>query len=163
MKGFLTPWCCGMTRLTSEPVRSTTNASSTQPPMPSLRYNIQQYVLDFSLEGLYSFSLLIMINNVFSCVVLCLKGLMPPCQVGNSNYSEIWLVFISRIQDSRPNLIYWQSVSPALKSLMQVCDGLFVDYHWKEGSPSASAAFAGPRANQVYMGVDVFGRGTFGT
>lgn len=42
------------------------------------------------------------------------------------------------------------------------CDGIFTDYHWEEKSPSQSADFAGPRSYDVFTGIDVFGRGTFG-
>ena len=33
---------------------------------------------------------------------------------------------------------------------------------WQEGSPAHVAAEAGPRAADVFMGVDAFGRGTYG-
>ena len=33
---------------------------------------------------------------------------------------------------------------------------------WSAGTPAQVAAMAGPRATDVFMGVDVFGRGTYG-
>ncbi|KAG0618838.1 hypothetical protein M758_4G094900 [Ceratodon purpureus] len=41
-------------------------------------------------------------------------------------------------------------------------DGLFTNYSWSEYMAESSANLAGERAPEVYMGVDVFGRNTFG-
>jgi len=46
-------------------------------------------------------------------------------------------------------------------SFFEACDGLFTNYHWTDKTPQQVAKVAGRRANDVYMGVDVFGRGTF--
>lgn len=43
-----------------------------------------------------------------------------------------------------------------------LCDGIFVNYTWKENYPKYSAAVAGDRRFDVYMGIDVFGRNTYG-
>jgi len=43
-----------------------------------------------------------------------------------------------------------------------LCDGLFANYTWKKKDPQDSAAVAGDRKYDVYMGIDVFGRNTFG-
>ncbi|XP_037467822.1 cytosolic endo-beta-N-acetylglucosaminidase 1-like [Triticum dicoccoides] len=48
------------------------------------------------------------------------------------------------------------------KPFFDLCDGLFVNYTWKEKYPRDSAATAGDRKYDVYMGIDVFGRNTFG-
>jgi mannosyl-glycoprotein endo-beta-N-acetylglucosaminidase len=37
-----------------------------------------------------------------------------------------------------------------------------MNYTWKENYPKASAEIAGDRKYDVYMGIDVFGRGTYG-
>ncbi|KAJ7568961.1 hypothetical protein O6H91_01G054600 [Diphasiastrum complanatum] len=42
------------------------------------------------------------------------------------------------------------------------CDGVFINYTWKEEYAKVSAIAARHRAFDVYMGVDVFGRNTFG-
>ncbi|KAI1232521.1 Cytosolic endo-beta-N-acetylglucosaminidase, partial [Lamprotornis superbus] len=39
------------------------------------------------------------------------------------------------------------------------CDGLFTNYNWKEEQLERTQRLAGPRLNDVYVGVDVFGRG----
>ncbi|CAL5094334.1 unnamed protein product [Urochloa decumbens] len=48
------------------------------------------------------------------------------------------------------------------KPFFDVCDGLFANYTWKEKYPHDSAAAAGNRKYDVYMGIDIFGRNTFG-
>ncbi|KAJ4849540.1 hypothetical protein Tsubulata_033926 [Turnera subulata] len=42
------------------------------------------------------------------------------------------------------------------------CDGIFVNYTWEENYSKLSAAVAGDRKDDVYTGIDVFGRGTYG-
>lgn len=57
----------------------------------------------------------------------------------------------------------WQDkLSEYNKPFFDLCDGLFVNYTWKEKYPRDSAATAGDRKYDVYMGIDVFGRNTFG-
>nr|CAB3465559.1 unnamed protein product [Digitaria exilis] len=48
------------------------------------------------------------------------------------------------------------------KPFFDLCDGLFANYTWKENYPQDSAAVAGNRKYDVYMGIDIFGRNTFG-
>ncbi|KAK2442160.1 cytosolic endo-beta-N-acetylglucosaminidase [Trifolium repens] len=48
------------------------------------------------------------------------------------------------------------------KPFFDICDGIFVNYTWKEDYPRLSAAVAGDRKFDVYMGIDVFGRNTYG-
>ncbi|CAL0320340.1 unnamed protein product [Lupinus luteus] len=48
------------------------------------------------------------------------------------------------------------------KDFFDICDGIFVNYTWKEDYPRLSAAVAGDRKFDVYMGIDVFGRNTYG-
>jgi endo-beta-N-acetylglucosaminidase D len=42
------------------------------------------------------------------------------------------------------------------------CDGIFTNYTWTEEHLKKSALHSGARASDVYVGVDVFGRGSFG-
>ena len=44
----------------------------------------------------------------------------------------------------------------------EAADAIFINYTWKEGTPGQAAAVAGARKHDVYMGVDVFGRNTYG-
>ncbi|KAK4273731.1 hypothetical protein QN277_017070 [Acacia crassicarpa] len=48
------------------------------------------------------------------------------------------------------------------KPFFDICDGIFVNYTWKEDYPRLSANVAGDRKFDVYMGIDVFGRNTYG-
>lgn len=56
------------------------------------------------------------------------------------------------------------SVCPATLTLVpriffDACDGLFTNYNWKEEQLERTQRLAGPRQNDVYVGVDVFARG----
>ncbi|KAJ8484629.1 hypothetical protein OPV22_017114 [Ensete ventricosum] len=48
------------------------------------------------------------------------------------------------------------------KPFFDLCDGILVNYWWEEPGVEDSAGVAGERRFDVYMGIDVFGRGTFG-
>ncbi|KAL9351893.1 hypothetical protein Peur_054573 [Populus x canadensis] len=57
----------------------------------------------------------------------------------------------------------WQDqLNEKNKPFFDICDGIFVNYTWKSNYPDLSAAVAGDRKFDVYMGIDVFGRKTFG-
>ncbi|XP_024995721.1 cytosolic endo-beta-N-acetylglucosaminidase 1-like [Cynara cardunculus var. scolymus] len=57
----------------------------------------------------------------------------------------------------------WQDqLNDKNKPFFDICDGIFMNYSWKEDYPRSSAAVAGNRKFDVYMGIDVFGRGTYG-
>lgn len=48
------------------------------------------------------------------------------------------------------------------KRFFDACDGIYTNYAWKADDPSRSALAAEGRRWDVYTGVDVFGRGTWG-
>uniref|UniRef100_A0A1J3CL91 mannosyl-glycoprotein endo-beta-N-acetylglucosaminidase n=1 Tax=Noccaea caerulescens TaxID=107243 RepID=A0A1J3CL91_NOCCA len=57
----------------------------------------------------------------------------------------------------------WQDrLTEKNKPFFDLCDGIFINYTWKESYPKLSAEVAGDRKFDVYMGIDVFGRGSFG-
>ncbi|XP_073122307.1 cytosolic endo-beta-N-acetylglucosaminidase 1 [Henckelia pumila] len=57
----------------------------------------------------------------------------------------------------------WQNqLNDKNKPFFDLCDGIFVNYTWEEDFPKLSADVAGDRRFDVYMGIDVFGRGTYG-
>ncbi|XP_021295371.1 cytosolic endo-beta-N-acetylglucosaminidase 1 [Herrania umbratica] len=57
----------------------------------------------------------------------------------------------------------WQNqLNEKNKPFFDICDGIFVNYTWMEDYPKLSATAAGDRKFDVYMGIDVFGRGTYG-
>lgn len=55
----------------------------------------------------------------------------------------------------------WQNTLNAENKLFfDKCDGIFLNYAWKEDTPAEAAAVAGPgREKDVYFGIDCFGRG----
>ncbi|KAH1211828.1 Cytosolic endo-beta-N-acetylglucosaminidase 1 [Glycine max] len=59
--------------------------------------------------------------------------------------------------------LWWQNeLNEYNKSFFDICDGIFTNYSWQEDYPWRSASVAGDRKFDVYMGIDVFGRGTYG-
>lgn len=57
----------------------------------------------------------------------------------------------------------WQNqLNDNNKAFFDLCDGIFTNYLWEEDFAKLSATVAGDRKFDVYMGIDVFGRGTFG-
>eukprot|EP00727_Mastigamoeba_balamuthi_P005704 m51a1_g1753 putative cytosolic endo-beta-n-acetylglucosaminidase-like (576) ;mRNA; r:227318-229330 len=57
----------------------------------------------------------------------------------------------------------WQDrLTPKNEPWFSACDGLFTNYTWKAGMPAESARMAGSRCYDVYTGIDVFGRNTYG-
>ncbi|CAN6921489.1 unnamed protein product, partial [Brassica oleracea] len=57
----------------------------------------------------------------------------------------------------------WQDhLNEKNRPFFDLCDGIFMNYTWKESYPKLSAEVAGDRKYDVYMGIDVFGRGSFG-
>ncbi|KAG8644856.1 hypothetical protein MANES_10G008500v8 [Manihot esculenta] len=59
-------------------------------------------------------------------------------------------------------LLYQNQLNEKNKPFFDICDGIFANYGWEEDYPKLSAAVAGDRKFDVYMGIDVFGRGTYG-
>ena len=57
----------------------------------------------------------------------------------------------------------WQNALTTLnKPFFDRCDGLWINYTWKEGDPNTMRDAAGDRRGDVFIGVDCFGRGTYG-
>ena len=60
-------------------------------------------------------------------------------------------------------ILQWQDTLNHLNMpFFEAADAIFINYTWKEETPSQAAAVAGARKYDVYMGVDVFGRNTYG-
>ncbi|QCE01374.1 cytosolic endo-beta-N-acetylglucosaminidase 1-like [Vigna unguiculata] len=60
------------------------------------------------------------------------------------------------------DLYYQNELNELNRPFFDLCDGLFANYEWEENYPSRSGSVAGDRKFDVYMGIDVFGRGTYG-
>ena len=57
----------------------------------------------------------------------------------------------------------WQNGLTKLnKPFFDNCDGIWINYAWKEGDPNRMRDAAGDRKDDVFIGVDCFGRGTYG-
>lgn len=57
----------------------------------------------------------------------------------------------------------WQNeLNENNRCYFDVCDGIFLNYTWKESNLLTSLANANHRNLDVYVGIDVFGRNTFG-
>ena len=48
------------------------------------------------------------------------------------------------------------------RPFFDMCDGIFLNYNWNEQVLASSRALASDRSSDVYVGIDVFGRGCFG-
>jgi mannosyl-glycoprotein endo-beta-N-acetylglucosaminidase len=59
-------------------------------------------------------------------------------------------------------LIWQNALNTKNKPFFDVCDGIFLNYAWDQTAASASSFLAGSRSCDMFLGVDVFGRGTFG-
>eukprot|EP00668_Euglena_longa_P014756 GGOE01018775.1.p1 GENE.GGOE01018775.1~~GGOE01018775.1.p1 ORF type:complete len:728 (-),score=136.24 GGOE01018775.1:200-2383(-) len=60
-------------------------------------------------------------------------------------------------------VLKWQNrLSPLNQPFFDVTDGIFVNYAWEKEHPALSAALAKDRRHDVFVGIDVFGRGTYG-
>ncbi|KAG0336287.1 hypothetical protein BG000_006733 [Podila horticola] len=59
--------------------------------------------------------------------------------------------------------VAWQDkLSPENYAFFEQTDGIFTNYTWKEKSVGESVELAGSRNRDVYTGIDVWGRNTFG-
>uniref|UniRef100_A0A6B2KYC7 FBA domain-containing protein n=1 Tax=Arcella intermedia TaxID=1963864 RepID=A0A6B2KYC7_9EUKA len=59
--------------------------------------------------------------------------------------------------------VAWQNaLNPLNKIFFDGCDGIFLNYGWNEKLISESSSLAGERKLDVFTGIDIFGRGTFG-
>ncbi|KAK8928238.1 hypothetical protein KSP39_PZI017503 [Platanthera zijinensis] len=59
-------------------------------------------------------------------------------------------------------LKYQNQLNEKNKPFFDICDGIFCNYSWEEDYPKDSGNVAGDRRFDVYMGIDVWGRGTYG-
>lgn len=48
------------------------------------------------------------------------------------------------------------------RCFFDICDGIFINYTWNETNMANTATAAEHRALDVYVGIDIFGRNTYG-
>ena len=51
---------------------------------------------------------------------------------------------------------------PSIRQYFDLCDGIFLNYHWTMTDLKDSHSLASHRNSDVFVGIDVFGRGCFG-
>ena len=92
---------------------------------------------------------------------MCIWGcrvLTDACRAANSCSRVIWYDAVTS-----GGLLAWQNKLNELNAeFFAASDAIFINYVWKPGFPADSATAAGPRSQDVFMGIDVFGRNTFG-
>lgn len=59
-------------------------------------------------------------------------------------------------------LLWQNALNSSNYPFFDAADAIFINYGWRPPTAAATAAAAGQRRADVYMGVDVFGRGTYG-
>ena len=59
-------------------------------------------------------------------------------------------------------ILYVYAHTFSCRPFFDLCDGIFLNYGWNEPLLRASVELAGSRRGEVYVGVDVFGRGCYG-
>lgn len=89
----------------------------------------------------------------------CHRSLPTRCALDASGHRVLWYDAVTT-----EGTLRWQNgLHPTLnKPFFDASDGIFVNYGWTERLAALSAKVAGERVHDVFMGVDVYGRGTFG-
>ncbi|KAF9103397.1 hypothetical protein BGX27_010600 [Mortierella sp. AM989] len=72
------------------------------------------------------------------------------------------LIWYDSVISSTGELAWQDKLSPENYRFFEQTDGIFINYTWKEYAVGESVALAGPRNRDVYTGIDVWGRNTFG-
>jgi hypothetical protein len=94
----------------------------------------------------------------------------------------IWYDSVDARRGPHCGRVRWQSeLCEANSPFLSACDALFLDYHWSDGSggklratarrarelapartPGSRGVVCGPRSRDVFVGIDLWGRGGFG-
>ena len=83
-----------------------------------------------------------------------------PCDI---HQTQGWHVVHRYDAVTTEGILHWQdTVNDLNQPFFEAADAIFINYTWKENTPGQAAAVAGARKHDVYMGVDVFGRNTYG-
>lgn len=86
------------------------------------------------------------------------RVLMEKQHAAKSNSLVIWYDSVTKTGELK-----WQnSLNENNKNFFTGCDGIFLNYTWKNEHLQKSLTEAGSRKHDVYVGVDVFGRGCLG-
>ncbi|KAF9429627.1 hypothetical protein BGZ94_010095 [Podila epigama] len=72
------------------------------------------------------------------------------------------LIWYDSVITSTGEIAWQDKLSPENYGFFEQSDGIFTNYTWKENSVGESVKLAGSRNRDVYTGIDVWGRNTFG-
>jgi mannosyl-glycoprotein endo-beta-N-acetylglucosaminidase len=99
------------------------------------------------------------IVNVALLILLCDKLTKSLKKLDSNRYRVIW--YDSVIQTGE---LKWQNELNSLNEcFFNVCDAIFINYTWKDENLKKCIDFSDKkRLNNIYIGVDVFGRGCLG-
>lgn len=88
---------------------------------------------------------------------LC-RTLTEACRAANPHSLVIWYDAVTS-----EGVLKWQNTLNELNAdFFAATDAIFINYTWKAGYAVQAAEAAATRRLDVYMGIDVFGRNTFG-
>jgi hypothetical protein len=82
--------------------------------------------------------------------------------VSVSTGGEGSVIWYDSVIDGSGELKWQDTVNKRNRPFFDLADGIFVNYTWKQNTPLECAAVAQDRRADVFMGIDVFGRGTYG-
>lgn len=95
-----------------------------------------------------------LVPNLMSFLSILKKNLKE--RKNNKTYL-IWYDAVTVKGDLR----YQNELTQLNKPFFDICDGIFLNYNWVDESLLRSKQLAGERAHDVYVGVDIFGRGMY--
>lgn len=140
------PFCAPQPRCTAPP--SHTPCRPFSPPYPPLQFdgwlvNVESNIRSGQLPNLRKF---------LSALTSGMHTAVPGSQV-------VWYDAVS----AKDGLVKYQNcLNSNNMPFFDICDGIFLNYGWKPNELLRSKMNAGERAVDVYAGIDVFGRETFG-
>ena len=103
-----------------------------------------------------------MLGNIIyqpNYLFVCSLHFRGPIQIRGDNGWVIWYDSVTELGELK-----WQNaLTPANRCFFDVSDGIFLNYTWKpETHLDRSLSMAGDRKTDIFVGVDVFGRGCYG-
>ena len=69
---------------------------------------------------------------------------------------DIFELLINVLYTGGAMCVWWCS---CFRPYFDLCDGIFLNYNWTESGLESSRGLAAGREGEVYVGIDVFGRG----
>lgn len=112
----------------------------------------------FNFDG-WLLNIEVIVDNHLTKLVDLVKQINQECKKVNAKSKVIWYDSVTYPD----GLLSWQNELNELNQIFfDSCDGIFMNYAWKEAELKNSVNRAGNRKWDVYVGVDVFARGCLG-